>query len=284
MSQDDINALREKRMEEMIEDRKRNLEQNIKPEPEAATTEEPEPRAEKELKEEEVAEVVSPEPPSSDEAPAEKAETSQEESEEEPIKEPEEDSEAVSQEVVETDEEVESLAEQETISESEIEETAPTEEEEPITTEEESPETAEVERNLSFSDWLKRISSDQTKETRAEKDSEENKSEEAESEEPRAEIAEKIDLLDSFVEKLPELKKQSRSQTPSPKAKQTAPEDAESEGAGGLVTETLAKVYIRQKHYKKAIQAYEILMLKYPEKSSFFASQISEIKKLENSK
>jgi len=50
------------------------------------------------------------------------------------------------------------------------------------------------------------------------------------------------------------------------------------------VTETLAKVYIRQKHYKKAIQAYEILMLKYPEKSSFFASQISEIKKLDNSK
>ena len=62
------------------------------------------------------------------------------------------------------------------------------------------------------------------------------------------------------------------------------PEEKGEDQGSGLVTETLAKVYIRQKHYKKAIQAYEILMLKYPEKSSFFASQISEIKKLANSK
>jgi hypothetical protein len=32
-----------------------------------------------------------------------------------------------------------------------------------------------------------------------------------------------------------------------------------------LMTETLAKVYLEQKKYK-AIQAYEILILKYPEK------------------
>ena len=53
---------------------------------------------------------------------------------------------------------------------------------------------------------------------------------------------------------------------------------------GAMVTETLAKVYIRQKHYDKAIKAYEIMKLKYPEKSSFFADQISEIRKLINSK
>jgi hypothetical protein len=47
------------------------------------------------------------------------------------------------------------------------------------------------------------------------------------------------------------------------------------------MTETLAKVYLEQKKYNKAIQAYEILILKYPEKSSFFADQINEIKNLQ---
>ena len=48
-----------------------------------------------------------------------------------------------------------------------------------------------------------------------------------------------------------------------------------------LMTETLAKVYLEQKKYPRAIQAYEILILKYPEKSSYFANSISEIKKLQ---
>ncbi len=48
-----------------------------------------------------------------------------------------------------------------------------------------------------------------------------------------------------------------------------------------LMTETLAKVYLSQKNYKQAKQAYRILSLKYPEKSSFFAVRISDIKKLE---
>jgi hypothetical protein len=48
-----------------------------------------------------------------------------------------------------------------------------------------------------------------------------------------------------------------------------------------LMTETLAKVYLIQKKFKKAIQAYEILILKYPEKSSFFADRIAEIKILQ---
>ena len=48
-----------------------------------------------------------------------------------------------------------------------------------------------------------------------------------------------------------------------------------------LMTETLAKVYLEQKKYQKAIQAYEILILKYPEKSSFFAIRISDIKNVQ---
>ena len=48
-----------------------------------------------------------------------------------------------------------------------------------------------------------------------------------------------------------------------------------------LMTETLAKVYLEQKKYKKAIQAYRILSLKYPEKSSFFANRIKSVEQLQ---
>ena len=48
-----------------------------------------------------------------------------------------------------------------------------------------------------------------------------------------------------------------------------------------LMTETLARVYLEQKKYKKAIQAYKILSLKYPEKSSFFADRIKAVEKIQ---
>jgi hypothetical protein len=51
-----------------------------------------------------------------------------------------------------------------------------------------------------------------------------------------------------------------------------------------LMTETLAKVYLEQNKYENAIKAYEILSLKYPEKSGFFADQIKRIRILQKNK
>ena len=49
-----------------------------------------------------------------------------------------------------------------------------------------------------------------------------------------------------------------------------------------FMTETLAKIYLKQEKYSKAIKAYEILSLKYPEKIILFANQIKKIKKILN--
>jgi len=45
-----------------------------------------------------------------------------------------------------------------------------------------------------------------------------------------------------------------------------------------LITPTLAEVYLKQGHFDKAISAYEKLILKYPQKSTFFAEKIKLIK------
>ncbi len=117
----------------------------------------------------------------------------------------------------------------------------------------------------SFNEWLQLTSKKPiARETPEEDESEEKKK--------------KFDLLDKFIESKPRIIPKEDS-----KATVNIKESAKID-QNQLMTETLAKVYLEQKKYKKAIQAFKILRLKYPEKSSFFADRIREVKRLQKDK
>ena len=84
-----------------------------------------------------------------------------------------------------------------------------------------------------------------------------------------------VDLIDKFITSKPKIAPVKKTVS----LKNLAQEN--SFNSNELMTETLAKVYLEQKNYKKAIQAYRILSLKYPEKNSFFAVRISELEKIQ---
>jgi len=111
----------------------------------------------------------------------------------------------------------------------------------------------------SFSEWLRLTSA---------------KPIERESEENVKSRDRKFELIDDFIAKSPKIKPSKSTTSSNIALDRTIPPEA-------LMTETLARVYLEQKNYKKAIQAYKILILKNPEKSGFFADQIRAIKKLQ---
>jgi hypothetical protein len=118
----------------------------------------------------------------------------------------------------------------------------------------------------SFSEWLKITSFKPII-----REDEETKVESS----PKNDQEKKFELIDKFIAskaKIQPIKKDTSTYNIA-KAQMIQPE--------ALMTETLARIYVEQKNYSKAIQSYKVLSLKYPEKSGFFADQIQAVKELQ---
>ena len=82
------------------------------------------------------------------------------------------------------------------------------------------------------------------------------------------------DLIDKFIISNPRIEPV-REKSNQPVEDLSKPHVEEKET---FVTETLARIYVNQGYYSKAIDIYEKLSLKFPEKSSYFAAQIEKVK------
>jgi len=100
------------------------------------------------------------------------------------------------------------------------------------------------------------------------------------------------DLIDSFIAIEGHLLAQRLNQTVATKAPEPV---AEGETAASIIpegdalddsyfTETLARVYISQKRYDKALEIIRVLSLKYPKKNLYFADQIRYLERIINFK
>jgi len=83
-------------------------------------------------------------------------------------------------------------------------------------------------------------------------------------------------IIDQFIEKQATLRPIRPGEGPEPIDRSGKSAELDDD----LITDTLAKIYLAQGFYSRAIEAYQKLSLKFPEKNSYFAAQIEEIKKL----
>lgn len=84
----------------------------------------------------------------------------------------------------------------------------------------------------------------------------------------------KVELIENFIVSEPSItRKSAQFFDPIDLASQSITDQA------NIVSETLAQIYYDQGYKEKAIKIYDKLSLKFPEKSSYFASQILRIEK-----
>jgi len=116
-------------------------------------------------------------------------------------------------------------------------------------------EIIENDSEFSFMDWLKMVDEDKL------------------DKQPKQEKKSSKDLVNQFLTNEPTIEGSSYPKFYSPQemGRKSIQEDFE------FVSETLADIYERQGDLEKAAKAFESLMLKYPEKSSYFAARLKQL-------
>jgi hypothetical protein len=84
-------------------------------------------------------------------------------------------------------------------------------------------------------------------------------------------------IIERFIKEEPQIKPQSSDKLDNENKAKKSSEDRDE-----LVSETLAAIYSDQMLYHKAIASYKKLMLKFPEKSRYFAEKIEQLEKKTN--
>lgn len=81
-------------------------------------------------------------------------------------------------------------------------------------------------------------------------------------------------ILEKFIKEEPQLKAPNSQKLDTENKARKSSEDP-----NDLVSETLAQIYIDQMLFQKALETFKKLSLKYPEKSTYFADQITQLEK-----
>lgn len=121
---------------------------------------------------------------------------------------------------------------------------------------------------LTFTSWLKQVATTPVPEQKPGLKPEQKPEERTEKQ------ALKSELVDKFIQEQPRIQASKTTFfNPVNMAKKSVQDSDE------FITETLAKIYVKQGNISKAIRAYQKLSLKFPEKSSYFAALIEELKR-----
>ena len=102
--------------------------------------------------------------------------------------------------------------------------------------------------------------------------------EEKPAEQKKPVLHQQLSIIDQFLKLNPRLKAMNNI-----KMKQEPQEDLSlrnSKIKKGIASESLATIFLNQGKVKKAVKIYEQLILKYPEKKSYFAEQIEKLQNL----